>query len=105
MIVLDEKEIMLGPIGSAMFSMLALNAGEVVSRDRMQRSVSETLLDPHNFNAHISKLRVKLGVDARNRIQTVPGIGYMYVSPDKRAVHVSEVVSQYGECRTCGRPL
>ena len=84
MIVHGNKEIMLGPIGSAMFTMLALNEGQVISRDRMRRSVSETLLDPHNFNSHISKLRVKLGV-ARTRIQTVPGVGYMYVSPAKGA--------------------
>ncbi len=84
MIVLGKKEITLGPVGSAMFSMLALNAGQVVPRDQLRRSVSETLLDPHNFNAHIHKLRVKLG-EARSRIQTVPGVGYMYVSPNKDA--------------------
>jgi DNA-binding winged helix-turn-helix (wHTH) protein len=84
MIVLGKKEIALGPVGSATFRMLALNAGQVVPRDRLRRSVSETLLDPHNFNAHIYKLRVKLG-EARTRIQTVPGVGYTYVSPNKGA--------------------
>ena len=84
MIVLDKKEIRLGPVGSAIFSVLALNAGQAVSRDRLGQ-VSQTLLDPHNLNAHICKLRVKLGVEGRKRIQTVPGEGYMYVSPEKSA--------------------
>ncbi len=85
MIMLGKKEVALGPIGSAIFRMLALNAGQVVSRDRLRRSVSETLLDPTNLNAHMHKLRVKLGVEGRERIQTVTGAGYMYVSPDKSA--------------------
>ena len=93
MIVLDKKEIMLGPVGSAMFRILALNAGRVVSRDRLGQ-VSQTLLDPHNLNAHISRLRVKLGVEARKRIQTVPGVGYMYVSPDKSVGRGSEGPSE-----------
>jgi DNA-binding response OmpR family regulator len=94
MIVLGKKEIMLGPVGSAMFGMLALHAGQVVSRDRMWRSVSETLLDSHNFNGHIHKLRLKLG-EAGKRIETVPGGGYMYVSPVRTAEPRTEVISQW----------
>jgi len=37
---------------------------------------------------------VKLGVEAQNRIQRVPGMGYMYVSPDKNAECGSGVISQ-----------
>jgi len=81
-IILDKKEITLGPVLSAIFNMLALNAGQVVSRDRLRRSVPKKLLDPLNLNAHMSTLRVKLG-EARERIQRVPGVGYMYVKPDK----------------------
>ena len=81
-IILDKKEITLGPVLSAIFNTLALNAGQVVSRDRLRRSVPKKLLDPLNLNAHMSTLRVKLG-EARERIQRVPGVGYMYVKPDK----------------------
>ena len=93
MIILDKREIMLGPVGSAIFSVLALNAGQVVSRDRLGQ-LSQTLLDPHNLNSHISKLRVKLGPEGRKRIQTVPGEGYMYVSPEKAAEGSTALVSQ-----------
>lgn len=94
MIVLGKKEIILGPVGSAMFGMLALHAGQVVPRDRMRRSVSETLLDPHNFNGHIHRLRVKLG-EAGKRIQTVTGVGYMHVSPTNNVGCGSEGASQW----------
>jgi hypothetical protein len=83
MIILGKKAIALGPVGSAIFNLLVLNAGQVVSRDRLRSVVPEKLLDPTNLNAHMHTLRVKLGVEAQNRIQRVPGIGYMYFSPDK----------------------
>lgn len=35
MIVLDKKEITLGPVGSAIFNMLVLNAGQMVPRDQL----------------------------------------------------------------------
>jgi DNA-binding response OmpR family regulator len=63
--------------------MLVLHAGEVVSRDRLQRAISD-YSDPSDIDAHIHKLRLKLGVDNRKRIQTVKGIGYIYVSPGRR---------------------
>ena len=95
MITLGKKEIALGPVGSAIFNMLALNAGQVVSRDRLRRSVSGKRFDTHNFNSHINKLRAKLGVEARRRIQTVPGIGYVYVSPDKNEESDWKMSSQW----------
>ncbi len=93
-ITLGKKEISLGPVGSAIFNMLALNAGQVVSRDRLRRATPD-LIDPSNLDAHIYTLRVKLGVEGGKRIQTVPGIGYMYVSPEKSAACSSEVASQW----------
>jgi DNA-binding response OmpR family regulator len=81
-ITLGKEEISLGPAGSAIFNMLVLNPGHPVSRDRLRRSVPD-LMDPSNLDSHICNLRVKLGAAHRNRIQTVPGVGYMYVSPDK----------------------
>jgi DNA-binding response OmpR family regulator len=74
--------------------MLVLNAGKAVSRDRLRRSVSD-LVDPSNLDAHIHTLRGKLGVENRKRIQTVPGVGYMYVSPDKSAEAGSGVASHW----------
>lgn len=92
-ITVDKKEISLGPVGSAIFGMLVLNAGRAVSRDRLRRSVSD-LMDPSNLDAHIYTLRTKLGVENRTRIQTVRGAGYVYVSPGRRAECGTEVVLQ-----------
>jgi DNA-binding response OmpR family regulator len=93
-ITLGKKEISLGPVGSAIFNMLAQNAGQVVSRDRLRRATPD-LIDPSNLDAHIYTLRTKLGVEDRKRIQTVRGAGYMYVSPDKSAECGSEAASQW----------
>jgi hypothetical protein len=80
-ITLCNKEISLGPIGSPIFNLLAQNSGQVVSRDRLRRTMPQ-LMDSSNLDAHMYTLRVKLGVAGR-RIQTVRGVGYMYVEPDK----------------------
>lgn len=84
-IILGKKEITLGPVGHAMFSMLVLNAGQVVCRDRLRRCLPGKVLDVANVNAHIYYLRVKLGARGRERIQRVPGIGYKYVSPSVKS--------------------
>jgi DNA-binding response OmpR family regulator len=89
--MLGKKEITLGPVGWTIFNMLALNAGQVVSRSRL----SEKLLDPASLSVYIHSLRVELGVQARKRIQSVPGLGYMYVSPDKIAKCDSQAASQW----------
>jgi DNA-binding response OmpR family regulator len=83
-ITLSKKDISLGPVGSALFTMLVLHAGQPVSRERLRRSVSD-LIDPSNLDGHIYTLRAKLGVENRNRIQTVRGVGYLYVSPENSA--------------------
>jgi DNA-binding response OmpR family regulator len=81
---LGQKEISLGPVGSAIFSMLAQNAGQVVSRDRLRRA-APYFIDPSTLDGHIWTLRSRLGAENRKRIQTIRGVGYMYVSPSKRA--------------------
>jgi DNA invertase Pin-like site-specific DNA recombinase/DNA-binding winged helix-turn-helix (wHTH) protein len=83
-IILGKKEITLGPVGSALFNLLALNSGQVISRERLRRSVANKFLDTTNLNAHVSKLRLKLG-EARDRIRRIPNVGYMYVSPTRAA--------------------
>src|SRR5258706_4552270 len=84
-IIFGKESITLGPVGSALFNMLALNAGQVVSRDRLQRSLAGKVLDTLNLNAHIYYLRAQLGADGRKRIERIPGVGYMYVSPNNKA--------------------
>jgi DNA-binding winged helix-turn-helix (wHTH) protein len=78
-IIFGKEELTLGPVGSAIFRILALNAGQVVSRQQLQQAVLGKVLDPLNLNAHIHYLRQKLGAKDRKRIQRVPGVGYKYV--------------------------
>jgi hypothetical protein len=79
-VTLGKTEISLGPVVGAIFKMLILNRGQTISRDRLRKAVSDGL-DPSSLDANISKLRVKLGIDNRKRIQTVRCVGYRYVSP------------------------
>jgi DNA-binding response OmpR family regulator len=85
MISYQGREILLGPVGLAIFKMLISNAGRPVARAQLQRAFSKELLDRRNLTCHISGLRRKLGPEVRKRIQTVPGIGYMYLPPRKDA--------------------
>jgi DNA invertase Pin-like site-specific DNA recombinase len=78
-ITLDNKEITLGPVLWTILNTLVLKAGHVVSQQRL----SEQLRDPTSLSVYIHNLRVKLGVRAQQRIQSVPGVGYVYVSPVK----------------------
>ena len=84
-VIIGKESVTLGPVGSAIFSMLALNAGEVVSRDRLRRCSPGKILDPLNLNAHICTLREKFGPSGQKRIQRIPKVGYMYVSPRQNA--------------------
>ncbi len=93
-ITLGEREISLGPVGSAIFNTLALNAGQAIPRDRLLRSVPQQM-DSSDLDAHIWTLRAKLGAENRKRIQTVRGVGYMYVSPE--GMRDSEVASRFRE--------
>lgn len=93
MVLLGNKEITLGPIGSGIFKILTSHPNQGVSRGQLWLSVSETLRDPHNLNACIAKLRAKLGPQVGRRIQTIQGMGYMYVSVSKNAELGSELNS------------
>ena len=66
-ITLGKKGISLAPVGSAIFNILVLNAGQVVSRDLLRRAVSDRI-DPSALDGHIYTLRTKLGVEDRTRI-------------------------------------
>ena len=94
-ITLNKQEITLGPIGSTIFSILARSANQVVSRERLLQSALKQFRDTTNLTSNINKLRVKLGAEGRKRIQTIPGEGYMYVSPQKAADGSSALASQW----------
>jgi DNA invertase Pin-like site-specific DNA recombinase/DNA-binding winged helix-turn-helix (wHTH) protein len=79
-ITIGKQEVSLGPIGSAILSILVQNAGQVVPRDRLRHGTPD-VIDPSNLDAHIWTLRNKLGAENRKRIETVRGAGYRYVSP------------------------
>jgi DNA-binding response OmpR family regulator len=85
----DERELELTPIEKALLYILAANAGETMSRDRLldyiwgfDRDVGSNLID-----RHVADLRAKLGDDRREPrfIQTIPGEGYRYVGQGKVA--------------------
>jgi DNA invertase Pin-like site-specific DNA recombinase/DNA-binding winged helix-turn-helix (wHTH) protein len=94
-ITLDKQEITLGPIGSTIFSILARSPNQVVSRERLLQSALKQFRDTTNLTSNINKLRVKLGAEGRKRIQTIPGEGYMYVSPEKAPDGSSALASQW----------
>ena len=85
-ITLGGQEMTLGPFGSAILNMLVLNAGQVVPRYRLLRSMPGKVLEASHLNARIHRLRVRLGVQARKRIQSVRGVGYKYVSPESNSL-------------------
>ena len=91
-ITLGGQEITLGPFGSAILNMLVLNAGQVVSRYSLLRSMPGKVLEASHLNARIHRLRVRLGVQARERIQSVRGVGYSYVSPERILKSVDDQV-------------
>jgi DNA-binding response OmpR family regulator len=79
-ILVGTKEISLGPVGSALFNLMVLHAGEVVSRKQLSRSVIGKDIASANLNVHISDLRKKLGAKFLTRLKTVRGFGYRYAS-------------------------
>ena len=83
----DDRELELTPIEKALLYILAANAGETMSRERLldyiwgfDRDVGSNLID-----RHVADLRAKLGDDRREPrfIQTIPGQGYRYVGGGK----------------------
>jgi DNA-binding response OmpR family regulator len=78
----DDRELELTPIEKALLYILADNAGETMSRERLldyiwgfDRDVGSNLID-----RHVADLRSKLGDDRRESrfIQTIPGKGYRF---------------------------
>jgi DNA-binding response OmpR family regulator len=86
----DDRELELTPIEKVLLYILAANAGETMSRERLldyiwgfDRDVGSNLID-----RHVADLRSKLGDDRREPrfIQTIAGQGYRYVAGPKVAL-------------------
>ena len=76
---------------------LLFRAGEVVTRDELQRRLwsSDTFVDfEHNLNSAVKRLRAALNdsADAPRFIETVPRVGYRFIAPllDEPAVAVTQ---------------
>jgi DNA-binding winged helix-turn-helix (wHTH) protein len=74
-VTIAGKEIYLAPMEHAMFRLLVLNNGSVVSRQQLCRATQKKEIQ--HLNAKMSELRGKLGIFA-DRITRVPKIGYFY---------------------------
>lgn len=77
-----------------LLEMLLLRAGRTVTREELTRGVLERPLTPYDrsIDVHVSKLRKKLGHDARGaeRIKSIRGSGYLYVLPAGAALAGTE---------------
>jgi len=76
------REVDLTSVEFSLLEMLLRQAGQIVSREDLVRSVLGRRLSPYDrsLDVHISSLRKKLGhqVGEMERIKTVRGIGYQY---------------------------
>jgi len=80
-----DHELELTPIEKSLLYILAANAGQIMTRDRVldyiwgyDRDVGSNLID-----RHVADLRAKLGDDRREPrfIETIPGKGYRFIAP------------------------
>jgi DNA-binding response OmpR family regulator len=74
------KEVRLTPKEFELFRYLVERAGRVLTRERLLERVwgYESEVDARSIDAHIRRLRLKLG-DARHHVETVVGLGYRFV--------------------------
>jgi DNA-binding winged helix-turn-helix (wHTH) protein len=78
---IGPREISLGPVTAALFRTLLMNANNIVSTEKLMRSVPEGF-DWSDLCKRIHVLRMKLGNENEWRIRTVRGTGYIYVIPE-----------------------
>lgn len=88
-VTVGNQEVSLGQAGSAILSVLVRNAGQPVSRDRLRHATRDPI-DLTNIDKYVWTVRYKLGVENRKRIQTIPGVGYMYASPEREQFRFEE---------------
>jgi DNA-binding response OmpR family regulator len=74
------QEIRLTPKEFELFRYMLERAGRVLTRERLMERVwgYETEVDQRSVDAHIRRLRLKLG-PARQHVETVVGLGYRFV--------------------------
>ena len=77
-----EKPLALTSVEFSTLETLLKNAGKVISREDMVKSVLGRELSPfdRSIDVHVSNLRKKLGpkTDGSERIKTLRGVGYLY---------------------------
>jgi DNA invertase Pin-like site-specific DNA recombinase/DNA-binding winged helix-turn-helix (wHTH) protein len=83
-VTMGGKDIMLPSIESAIFNLLVLSAGKVVSRKQLRQAFVGKQLLSSNVNAHICNLRAKLGPTFIRRLQTLPHVGYVYTLDSRK---------------------
>jgi DNA invertase Pin-like site-specific DNA recombinase len=93
-ISIAKKDVSLGPIEHAIFSLLVLNSGKVVSREKLCHALPDKEI-PY-LTANLCWLRRKLGKFGR-RIQTVINVGYVYTPGDMPSL--TESVGTFVELR------
>ncbi|WP_448851163.1 winged helix-turn-helix domain-containing protein [Corynebacterium sp. 335C] len=81
-VIVDGREVRLTPKEYGILHLLAVNRGQVFTKEQIYRAVWEQdyLMDDSNTMAFIRKLRKKIepAPDAPRRILTIWGIGYKY---------------------------
>jgi DNA-binding response OmpR family regulator len=79
-VVYREHEVRLTPKEFAIFRALVERAGRVITRERLLDRIwgLEGDVDARSIDAHIRRLRAKLG-PARDHVETVVGLGYRFV--------------------------
>ena len=79
-LLVKEKPVKLTPKEFALLYTLMKKKGRALERRYLMKSVwdEKYLGDPRTINKHIETLRKKLGPEAKRRIETVAGIGYMF---------------------------
>lgn len=82
----DNQSVKLTATEFDILYLLMSNAGRLVDRDQLSEQCLGRKLEPYDrsIDMHISNLRRKLGSDEKgdDRIKTVRGVGYQYVSLD-----------------------
>jgi len=91
---LEGRELELTSYEFTLLHMLAERAGRVLSREQLldlAKGGAEESFD-RSIDVHISRLRQKLGDDARNPrwLKTVRGVGYVLSTPSEHPTHQDE---------------
>ena len=80
-----SQEVRLTPKEFELFRYMVERPGRVITRERLLEHVGglDTEVETRSIDAHIRRLRVKLG-PARDHIETIVGLGYRFVPQPRR---------------------